>query len=365
MVCRTPGRPAREGPRCGTSTGRWSIPTRLRAASAIRSAVRIMPYCADSQSELTLVRRCAYRKHSCVCGTGSSRTETGTITVGVRTSGELPGSSRFRVTIEPAQFSGTVRADGGVVTKSGGSRDSRHPTARLANSMPRDRGFRADRHDLISVGARWCDLTSYAADPGLHEHVMSSRRNVAQRTVWSGLVRRVCGAGHLELRRIPGAAHPIRRSMCRPCCGRWIPPCSRATGRCSRSRTICSFWTTCSRSHDRHRDIHRPGDVRGVLAHAAGDLRGRLGVRARAACDRVGAAALVIAMSIRHRVPKTGVNTLEHYFHPRMLAFAAGTAALAALLKRRTWAASRSWSLLGRSTQRRASGSASWLAWVR
>ena len=52
-------------------------------------------------------------------------------------------------------------------------------------------------------------------------------------------------------------------------------------------------------------------------------------------------------------------------FHPRMLAFAAGTAALAALLKRRTWVASRSWSLLGRSTQRRASGSASWLAWVR
>jgi hypothetical protein len=52
-----------------------------------------------------------------------------------------------------------------------------------------------------------------------------------------------------------------------------------------------------------------------------------------------GAAALVIAMSIRHRVPKTGVNTLEHYFHPRMLAFAAGTAALAALLRRRTWVA--------------------------
>jgi hypothetical protein len=52
-----------------------------------------------------------------------------------------------------------------------------------------------------------------------------------------------------------------------------------------------------------------------------------------------GAAALVIAMSIRHRVPKTGVNTLEHYFHPRMLAFAAGTAALGALLTRRTWVA--------------------------
>jgi hypothetical protein len=54
---------------------------------------------------------------------------------------------------------------------------------------------------------------------------------------------------------------------------------------------------------------------------------------------RWGATALVLAMSIRHRVPKTGVNTLEHYFHPRMLAFAAGTAALGALLTRRTWVA--------------------------
>lgn len=51
------------------------------------------------------------------------------------------------------------------------------------------------------------------------------------------------------------------------------------------------------------------------------------------------AVALVLAMSIRHRVPKTGVNTLEHYFHPRMLAFAMGVAALALLVRRRTWPA--------------------------
>jgi hypothetical protein len=50
---------------------------------------------------------------------GHHRTETGTITIGVTTSGKAPESSRFRVTIEPAQFSGTVRAGGGVVTKSG------------------------------------------------------------------------------------------------------------------------------------------------------------------------------------------------------------------------------------------------------
>jgi hypothetical protein len=52
-----------------------------------------------------------------------------------------------------------------------------------------------------------------------------------------------------------------------------------------------------------------------------------------------GAAALVLAMSIRHRVPKTGVNTLEHYFHPRMIAFAFGAAGLAALVRQRTWTA--------------------------
>ncbi len=54
---------------------------------------------------------------------------------------------------------------------------------------------------------------------------------------------------------------------------------------------------------------------------------------------RWGAAALVLAMSIRHRVPKTGVNTLEHYFQPRMIAFAVGSAGLAALVRQRTWLA--------------------------
>ena len=102
------------------TTGRWSIPTRLRAASAIRSAVRVScPVVLTRRANLlsfvavliVSTAACAARAHH--------GTETGTITVGVRTSGELPGSSRFRVTIEPAQFSGTVRADGGVVTKSG------------------------------------------------------------------------------------------------------------------------------------------------------------------------------------------------------------------------------------------------------
>jgi hypothetical protein len=72
-----------------------------------------------------------------------------------------------------------------------------------------------------------------------------------------------------------------------------------------------------------------------LLAVAAGGwLFGRAVLETRWA-----AVALVLAMSIRHRVPKTGVNTLEHYFHPRMVAFAFGTAGLATLVRGRTWVA--------------------------
>ena len=47
------------------------------------------------------------------------------------------------------------------------------------------------------------------------------------------------------------------------------------------------------------------------------------------------AAALVLAMTLRHRIAKTGVNTLETNFHPRILAFALGIAALVASLRGR------------------------------
>ena len=50
--------------------------------------------------------------------------------------------------------------------------------------------------------------------------------------------------------------------------------------------------------------------------------------------------ALLALLTLRHRIAKTGVNTLEGYLHPRMLAFACGTLAIAALLRRRpAWAA--------------------------
>jgi hypothetical protein len=50
-------------------------------------------------------------------------------------------------------------------------------------------------------------------------------------------------------------------------------------------------------------------------------------------------AAFVTAMTLRHAVGRTGVNTLEGYFHPRVLAFAIGLLALAAFLRRGTWPA--------------------------
>lgn len=46
-------------------------------------------------------------------------------------------------------------------------------------------------------------------------------------------------------------------------------------------------------------------------------------------------AALMLAFTLRHRIPRTSANTFEPYFHPRMLAFAAGALAVAALLRRR------------------------------
>jgi hypothetical protein len=45
-------------------------------------------------------------------------------------------------------------------------------------------------------------------------------------------------------------------------------------------------------------------------------------------------AALGAALTLRHRIPRTSANSFEPYFHPRVLAFALGTLAIAALLRR-------------------------------
>ena len=50
-------------------------------------------------------------------------------------------------------------------------------------------------------------------------------------------------------------------------------------------------------------------------------------------------AALAAAFTLRHRIPRTSANSLEPYFHPRILAFGVGTLAIAAVLRRRAWLA--------------------------
>ena len=46
--------------------------------------------------------------------------------------------------------------------------------------------------------------------------------------------------------------------------------------------------------------------------------------------------ALTAAFTLRHQITKTSTNSFEPYFHPRMLAFAVGALAIAALLRGRT-----------------------------
>lgn len=52
-----------------------------------------------------------------------------------------------------------------------------------------------------------------------------------------------------------------------------------------------------------------------------------------------GVAAIVAALTLRHRIPDTAVNSLEAYLHPRQLAFAAGVVGVAVFLRGRTWLA--------------------------
>jgi hypothetical protein len=49
--------------------------------------------------------------------------------------------------------------------------------------------------------------------------------------------------------------------------------------------------------------------------------------------------ALGAAITLRHRIPRTSANSLEPYFHPRILAFGLGALAVAALFRRRDWIA--------------------------
>lgn len=71
-----------------------------------------------------------------------------------------------------------------------------------------------------------------------------------------------------------------------------------------------------------------------ALLYAAAVLLGRA-----FCCTWWGVAALTAALTLRHRIPDTAVNSLEPYMHPRQLAFAVGLLAIGLFLHRRTTAA--------------------------
>lgn len=68
--------------------------------------------------ELALTTVLLLSMSGCATGLRQPRTDAGTVTVGVTTSGAAVGGLTFRVTIEPAGISGTVSADAGVLTRS-------------------------------------------------------------------------------------------------------------------------------------------------------------------------------------------------------------------------------------------------------
>nr|MBA3950107.1 hypothetical protein [Acidobacteriota bacterium] len=72
-----------------------------------------------------------------------------------------------------------------------------------------------------------------------------------------------------------------------------------------------------------------------LLLYAGGALLARA-----AGLNGLGTIALLAMLTLRHRIAKTGVNTLEGYLHPRMIAFALGVLATAAFVRKRpVWAA--------------------------
>jgi len=56
-------------------------------------------------------------------------------------------------------------------------------------------------------------------------------------------------------------------------------------------------------------------------------------------CDWWAVAVFLLLLTLRHRIAKTGANTLEGYMHPRMLAFACGLFVFAEIARGRTLAA--------------------------
>ena len=72
-------------------------------------------------------------------------------------------------------------------------------------------------------------------------------------------------------------------------------------------------------------------------------------------------AAFCAALTLRHRITKTGANSFEGYFHPRVAAFAVGAAAVAAVARDRLAAA---WALTALSCVLHPTTGAWWALWL-
>jgi hypothetical protein len=78
-------------------------------------------------------------------------------------------------------------------------------------------------------------------------------------------------------------------------------------------------------------DLFLAGYAVTLLIFAAGALRVASGLQLSTGATM----AFLIALTLRHRITQTGVNTFEGYFHPRVLAFAFGLLVIAAVLRQR------------------------------
>jgi hypothetical protein len=71
-----------------------------------------------SPALVALVTLVVLSASACAAARRPQRPDTGTVTVGVTTSGSDVSAITFRVTVEPAGISGSVKADAGVFTRS-------------------------------------------------------------------------------------------------------------------------------------------------------------------------------------------------------------------------------------------------------
>jgi hypothetical protein len=95
----------------------------------------------------------------CAASTSQPRTERGTLTVGVTTTGAPANTLTFRVTIEPAGIEGPVKADAGVFTR--GSVPPGTHTVRLLD-VPAACRVEGGTERTVSIAARGSAVVRFA-----------------------------------------------------------------------------------------------------------------------------------------------------------------------------------------------------------